>query len=174
MFSISLALIITHSFLSLSLSHLSLSHLSHLSLSLLSLSLSLLSICSSFPHTQCRWNYKDDGDVRAVDGGFDEHDIPYDVLWLDIEHTEYVFPWMWFDACVCLCGWDVCAFGCVFGCVFGGVSVPRGKHWQRISVLECENAEKDGREQNEDGFGSKIGFLKQLWLVCARNRGSFD
>jgi len=23
-----------------------------------------------------------------VDNGFDEHDIPYDVLWLDIEHTD--------------------------------------------------------------------------------------
>lgn len=24
----------------------------------------------------------------SVDNGFDEHDIPYDVLWLDIEHTD--------------------------------------------------------------------------------------
>ena len=24
----------------------------------------------------------------SVDDGFDEHDIPYDVLWLDIEHTD--------------------------------------------------------------------------------------
>ena len=24
----------------------------------------------------------------SVDEGFDEHDIPYDVLWLDIEHTN--------------------------------------------------------------------------------------
>jgi hypothetical protein len=39
-------------------------------------------------HHQCRWNYKDDADVSQVDGGFDEHDIPYDVLWLDIEHTD--------------------------------------------------------------------------------------
>ena len=23
-----------------------------------------------------------------MDKGFDEHDIPYDVLWLDIEHTD--------------------------------------------------------------------------------------
>ncbi|CAM6086153.1 unnamed protein product [Calypogeia fissa] len=37
---------------------------------------------------QCRWNYKDEADVAAVDAGFDEHDIPYDVLWLDIEHTD--------------------------------------------------------------------------------------
>ncbi|EFN52006.1 hypothetical protein CHLNCDRAFT_139544, partial [Chlorella variabilis] len=30
---------------------------------------------------QCRWNYKDEQDVAAVDGGFDAHNIPYDVLW---------------------------------------------------------------------------------------------
>ena len=24
----------------------------------------------------------------SVDAGFDKHDIPYDVLWLDIEHTN--------------------------------------------------------------------------------------
>nr|KAJ3422824.1 hypothetical protein HK105_006120 [Polyrhizophydium stewartii] len=37
---------------------------------------------------QCRWNYNNEEDVKAVDAGFDEHDIPYDVLWLDIEHTD--------------------------------------------------------------------------------------
>jgi alpha-glucosidase (family GH31 glycosyl hydrolase) len=37
---------------------------------------------------QCRWNYKDEADVRSVDQGFDENDIPYDVIWLDIEHTD--------------------------------------------------------------------------------------
>ncbi|XP_038643387.1 neutral alpha-glucosidase AB-like isoform X2 [Scyliorhinus canicula] len=37
---------------------------------------------------QCRWNYNDEDDVRSVDAGFDEHDIPYDVIWLDIEHTD--------------------------------------------------------------------------------------
>ena len=37
---------------------------------------------------QCRWNYRDEADVTAVNAGFDEHDIPYDVLWLDIEHTD--------------------------------------------------------------------------------------
>jgi alpha-glucosidase (family GH31 glycosyl hydrolase) len=35
-----------------------------------------------------RWNYKDEADAFAVDAGFDEHNIPYDVLWLDIEHTD--------------------------------------------------------------------------------------
>ncbi|KAL4109890.1 hypothetical protein PRIC1_001585 [Phytophthora ramorum] len=37
---------------------------------------------------QCRWNYKNEVDVARVDAGFDEHLIPYDVLWLDIEHTD--------------------------------------------------------------------------------------
>jgi alpha 1,3-glucosidase len=37
---------------------------------------------------QCRWNYKDEEDVRTVDSKFDEFNIPYDVLWLDIEHTD--------------------------------------------------------------------------------------
>ena len=26
--------------------------------------------------------------MEEVDAGFDEHDIPYDVIWLDIEHTD--------------------------------------------------------------------------------------
>jgi alpha 1,3-glucosidase len=39
-------------------------------------------------YIQCRWNYKNDADVREVDAGFDQHNIPYDVIWLDIEHTD--------------------------------------------------------------------------------------
>ena len=27
-------------------------------------------------------------DTLSVDEGFDTHDIPYDVIWLDIEHTD--------------------------------------------------------------------------------------
>ncbi|XP_054572293.1 neutral alpha-glucosidase C isoform X1 [Eptesicus fuscus] len=42
----------------------------------------------SLGYHQCRWNYEDEQDVKAVDAGFDKHDIPYDVMWLDIEHTE--------------------------------------------------------------------------------------
>uniref|UniRef100_A0A673A4J3 Glucosidase, alpha; neutral C n=1 Tax=Sphaeramia orbicularis TaxID=375764 RepID=A0A673A4J3_9TELE len=44
---------------------------------------------------QCRWNYDDEADVKAVDAGFDRHDIPYDVIWLDIEHTngKRYFTW---------------------------------------------------------------------------------
>ena len=26
--------------------------------------------------------------MHAVDSGFDDHEIPYDVIWLDIEHTN--------------------------------------------------------------------------------------
>ncbi|XP_057364594.1 neutral alpha-glucosidase AB-like isoform X2 [Daphnia carinata] len=37
---------------------------------------------------QCRWNYNDQEDVHSVNKGFDLYDIPYDVLWLDIEHTD--------------------------------------------------------------------------------------
>ena len=49
----------------------------------------------SLGYHQCRWNYKDEEDVRQVDAGFDEHGIPYDVLWLDIEHTndKRYFTW---------------------------------------------------------------------------------
>lgn len=49
----------------------------------------------SIAYHQCRWNYKDEADVNAVDAGFDEHDIPYDVLWLDIEHTDHKKYFTW-------------------------------------------------------------------------------
>ncbi|XP_063039783.1 neutral alpha-glucosidase C [Engraulis encrasicolus] len=42
----------------------------------------------SLGYHQCRWNYDDEADVKAVDAGFDRHSIPYDVIWLDIEHTD--------------------------------------------------------------------------------------
>ncbi|KAF2893060.1 hypothetical protein ILUMI_13106 [Ignelater luminosus] len=37
---------------------------------------------------QCRWNYNDEDDVRTVVENFDEHDMPLDVMWLDIEYTD--------------------------------------------------------------------------------------
>ncbi|CAE8591126.1 unnamed protein product [Polarella glacialis] len=37
---------------------------------------------------QSRWNYVDVEDAVGVNRKFDQHDIPYDVLWLDIEHTD--------------------------------------------------------------------------------------
>ena len=42
----------------------------------------------SLGYHQCRWNYKDERDVEMVHGKFEEYDYPYDVLWLDIEHTD--------------------------------------------------------------------------------------
>ena len=42
----------------------------------------------SIAHHQCRWNYVTDEDVKDVDRKFDKHNIPYDVIWLDIEYTD--------------------------------------------------------------------------------------
>lgn len=37
---------------------------------------------------QCRWNYISSEDVKTVAERFDADDIPFDVLWLDIEYAE--------------------------------------------------------------------------------------
>lgn len=37
---------------------------------------------------QSRWNYRDEGDVAAVERGLAQHAVPCDVLWLDIEHAD--------------------------------------------------------------------------------------
>ncbi|KAF2403160.1 hypothetical protein EJ06DRAFT_580329 [Trichodelitschia bisporula] len=37
---------------------------------------------------QCRWNYVSDADVIDVDRKMDKYQIPYDVIWLDIEYTD--------------------------------------------------------------------------------------
>jgi alpha 1,3-glucosidase len=37
---------------------------------------------------QCRWNYITDEDVKDVDRKMTKHQIPYDVIWLDIEYTD--------------------------------------------------------------------------------------
>eukprot|EP00096_Caligus_rogercresseyi_P013303 TRINITY_DN597_c0_g1_i1.p1 TRINITY_DN597_c0_g1~~TRINITY_DN597_c0_g1_i1.p1 ORF type:complete len:902 (+),score=300.42 TRINITY_DN597_c0_g1_i1:94-2799(+) len=42
----------------------------------------------SLAYHQCRWNYNDQKDVHEVETQFDKHDIPMDVMWLDIEHTD--------------------------------------------------------------------------------------
>lgn len=49
----------------------------------------------SLGYHQCRWNYKDEQDVYQVHEKFEELDYPYDVLWLDIEHTieKRYFTW---------------------------------------------------------------------------------
>lgn len=42
----------------------------------------------SLAYHQCRWNYNDQDDVYSVSENFDHYDIPMDVMWLDIEHTD--------------------------------------------------------------------------------------
>ncbi|KAI5780831.1 glycosyl hydrolases family 31-domain-containing protein [Geopyxis carbonaria] len=42
----------------------------------------------SLGYHQCRWNYVSQEDVKDVDRKFDKFDIPYDVIWLDIEYTD--------------------------------------------------------------------------------------
>lgn len=42
----------------------------------------------SIAYHQCRWNYNDQEDINTVNAKFDEFDIPMDVMWLDIEHTD--------------------------------------------------------------------------------------
>lgn len=37
---------------------------------------------------QCRWNYVTDEDVKEVDAKFDMYQIPYDVIWLDVEYLD--------------------------------------------------------------------------------------
>jgi len=43
----------------------------------------------SLGYHQSRWNYKDTQDLIEVDKKFDEHNIPYDTIWLDIEVIIY-------------------------------------------------------------------------------------
>jgi alpha 1,3-glucosidase len=44
---------------------------------------------------QCRWNYNDEEDVLTVNKKLDEHNIPADVIWLDIDHAndKRYFTW---------------------------------------------------------------------------------
>jgi alpha 1,3-glucosidase len=42
----------------------------------------------SLGYHQCKWNYKDQREVAEVHAGFDQNNIPVDVIWLDIEHTD--------------------------------------------------------------------------------------
>lgn len=37
--------------------------------------------------------------MKAVDAGFDRHNIPYDVIWLDIEHTDGKRYFTWDPVC---------------------------------------------------------------------------
>eukprot|EP01130_Rhizamoeba_saxonica_P014693 TRINITY_DN6435_c0_g1_i1.p1 TRINITY_DN6435_c0_g1~~TRINITY_DN6435_c0_g1_i1.p1 ORF type:complete len:943 (+),score=212.21 TRINITY_DN6435_c0_g1_i1:24-2831(+) len=51
----------------------------------------------SIAYHQCRWNYLSDREVFEVNENFELHDIPYDVLWLDIEHTDGKKYFTWDD-----------------------------------------------------------------------------
>ena len=42
----------------------------------------------SIAYHQSRWNYRDQAEVAEVDTGYDNHNMPLDVIWLDIEHTD--------------------------------------------------------------------------------------
>ncbi|KDD74332.1 glycosyl hydrolase, partial [Helicosporidium sp. ATCC 50920] len=37
---------------------------------------------------QSRWNYRDEADVADISASADAHEMPLDVVWLDIEHTD--------------------------------------------------------------------------------------
>jgi len=37
---------------------------------------------------QCKWNYRDEAEVKEVEDGFEKTNTPLDVIWLDIEHTD--------------------------------------------------------------------------------------
>lgn len=49
----------------------------------------------SLGYHQCRWNYMSQEDLLEVNANLDAHQIPADVLWLDIEHTngKCYFTW---------------------------------------------------------------------------------
>lgn len=44
---------------------------------------------------QCRWNYHSQKELLEIEKGFEDHNLPVDVFWLDIEHTPHrqYFTW---------------------------------------------------------------------------------
>lgn len=49
----------------------------------------------SLGYHQCRWNYNDEKDVLDINAKFDEYQIPYDTIWLDIEYTDHKKYFTW-------------------------------------------------------------------------------
>ena len=49
----------------------------------------------SIGYHQCRWNYNDQSDVLTVSSKLEEHKMPCDAIWLDIEHADrkHYFTW---------------------------------------------------------------------------------
>jgi mannosyl-oligosaccharide alpha-1,3-glucosidase len=43
---------------------------------------------TSLGHNQCRWNYFTQAEVEDLNEKLTEHNIPVDIIWLDIEHTN--------------------------------------------------------------------------------------
>ncbi|CDS39626.1 neutral alpha glucosidase AB [Echinococcus multilocularis] len=39
-------------------------------------------------HHQCRWNYRDQGEMKSINHDYNKHNLPMDVLWLDIEYAN--------------------------------------------------------------------------------------
>lgn len=56
---------------------------------------SLLPQLFSLGYHQCRWNYNDEKDVLEINDLFDQHNIPYDTIWLDIEYAELKKYFTW-------------------------------------------------------------------------------
>lgn len=52
----------------------------------------------SLGYHQCRWNYESQEDVLNVNLKFEDDDIPLDVIWLDIEHTDNKRYFTWGDS----------------------------------------------------------------------------
>ncbi|KAJ3443172.1 hypothetical protein M0812_09004 [Anaeramoeba flamelloides] len=42
----------------------------------------------SMGYHQCRWSYKTQNEIIELNENFDKHDIPVDVFWMDIDHTD--------------------------------------------------------------------------------------
>lgn len=49
----------------------------------------------SLGYHQCRWNYNDMDDVLEVSAKMDEHHLPYDTIWLDIEYANQKRYFTW-------------------------------------------------------------------------------
>ncbi|VDM30233.1 unnamed protein product [Hydatigera taeniaeformis] len=39
-------------------------------------------------HHQCRWNYRDEEEMKSINNDYNKHNLPMDVLWLDIEYAN--------------------------------------------------------------------------------------
>jgi alpha 1,3-glucosidase len=42
----------------------------------------------SIGYHQCRYNYGDEKEILDIDNSFDKNEIPYDVIWLDVDYTD--------------------------------------------------------------------------------------